>query len=356
MKRLFRFAFILTLALAAPARAAVGGPPDYYTGSVVDDQGLPVPGATVDGYYYQPREWFGYGDRDLQLTQRTVTDSNGSFALLAAPGATLAVVKKAGLATAWKTWFSLLENSSEPVILSAPTALEGTVLDENNKPVPGAEVWVTDAIIGSEYGLAEQANTLFGKPARECFSARTGADGRFRIGNFPADGHAGLTVKTAGKALRPPDGQFVPMREHQSGEEDIQLRVGPAGAVEGKVTVAETGQPLEGVRIKLEPAKPGLYNSEYRETINSGEDGSFRIPDVLPGTYNVIATIPSQPVPDWALLLEHNQVIVTAAETARDVAIHATKGALVEVTVVSTNDFMPLAGVPVSSYLAACRT
>jgi protocatechuate 3,4-dioxygenase beta subunit len=349
MKTFQHSVLIVALALAAPARAADGGPPDYYTATVVDDQGRPVAGATVDCYYYQARQSFGYSGVEVELTQRTVTDSNGAFAVLSAPGATLAVVKKAGLATAWKTWFSLLENSSEPVVLSAPAALAGTVLDEDNHPVAGAEVWVADAIIGNEYGLAEQANILFGRPARECFSARTGADGRFRIANFPADGHAGLAVKTAGKALRPPDSQFVPAREHRSGEADIQLRVGPAGAVEGKVTVAETGQPLEGVRIKLEPAKPSLYNSEYRETIASGEDGSFRIPDVLPGIYNVRAVIPGQPVPDWVVLPENAQVTVTAGGTARDVAIHATKGALVEVTVVSTNDFMPLAGVPVSS-------
>jgi protocatechuate 3,4-dioxygenase beta subunit len=41
---------ILALALANPARAADGGAPAFYSGTVVDEQGRPVAGATVDAY------------------------------------------------------------------------------------------------------------------------------------------------------------------------------------------------------------------------------------------------------------------------------------------------------------------
>jgi protocatechuate 3,4-dioxygenase beta subunit len=352
MKGLFKYALILGLALAAHARAADSGPPEYYIGTAVDDQGRPVAGAMVDCYYHPSYEGFGsfrYGDDEPELIQRTVTDSNGVFAVLCAPGATLAVVKKAGLATAWKTWSSRYPDSSEPVVLTAPTALAGTVLDESNQPVAGAEVWVTEAAIGNGYSMAEQENQLLGKPARECFSARTGADGRFRIGNFPAGGHAGLAVKVAGKAQRPSGSVFGGTREHRSGDEDIELTVGPAGAVEGRVAVAETGQPLAGIKIKLQGTESGLYGSAYREPVESDADGAFRILDVQPGTYTVRASIPAQPVPDWVMLQEFPSVTVVAGETARDVTLHATKGALVEVSVVTTNELMPVVGALVSS-------
>jgi protocatechuate 3,4-dioxygenase beta subunit len=342
---------ILALALPSLTRAANPTPPPYYTAAVVDDQGRPVAGAMVDAYVYQPSEGWGYRDREPELAQRTVTGSNGVFSLLPSPGATLAVVKKPGLATAWKTWSSLLENSSDPVILTPSTPLAGIVLDESNHPVPGAEVWVTQAIIGNQYGREEQANELFGAPARESFSTKTGADGRFRIPNFPAAGHAGLAVKAAGKALRP-SGEYAMTREHQSGDDDIQLRVAPAGAVEGKVTVEDTGQPLAGIKIKLEGSKSGLYGSEYRDTIESAEDGSFRIPDVQPGEYNVRAIFPGQPVPDWVLStakLQNGQVTVVAGETTRGLEIQASKGAIVQVSVVMTNDLSPVVGVPVSA-------
>jgi len=349
---------ILALSLAAPARAADSAAPAFYSTTVVDDQGKPVAGATVDAYVYQRSEGWGYRDREPEHTQRTVTGSNGVFALLPSPGATLAVVKKAGLATAWKTWSPYLEDSPDPVVLTVPTSLAGIVLDENNQPVAGAEVWVTDAIIGNIYGREEQENELFRQPARECFSTRTEADGRFRIPNFPAAGHAGLAVKAAGKALRP-SGEYAMSRDHQSGDDDIQLRVAPAGAVEGKVAVEDTGQPLAGVKIKLEPGKGGLCGSDYREPIESGEDGSFRIPDVQPGDYNVRAVIPGQPVPDWVLSVvkpENRQVTVVAGETARGLEIQASKGALVQVMVVMTNDLTPVVGVPVSAAGATVYT
>jgi len=156
MRRFQKWILIGGLALAGLARAADGGRPENYTGTVVDDNGRPVAGALVDCYYYQSGEGFGYRDLDPALTQRTVTDSNGVFAVFSAPGATLAVVKKAGWATAWKTWSTGLPDSSEPLVLTAPAALAGVVVDENSQPVAGAMVWVTDAIIGNEYGRAEQ--------------------------------------------------------------------------------------------------------------------------------------------------------------------------------------------------------
>jgi protocatechuate 3,4-dioxygenase beta subunit len=346
---------ILAVALAAPAHAADSAPPTYYTGTVVDDQGRPVAGATVDAYVYQPGEgyFFFERDREPELTQRTVTGANGAFALLPSPGATLAVVKKPGLATTWKTWSSLFENSDDPVVLTTPTPLAGIVLDESNHPAAGAEVWVADAMIGNEYGQEEQENQLFGKPARECFSTKTEADGRFRIPNFPGRGGAGLAVTIKGKAQRPLDKVSTGMTyPYRSGDTDIQLRVAPAGAVEGKVAVENTGQPLAGVKIKLEPSKSGLYGSEYRETIESGEDGSFHIPDVQPGVYDVRAFLRGQPVPDWVLSgakPENNQVTVVAGETARGLEVQASKGALVQVWVVMTNDLTPVMGALVSA-------
>jgi protocatechuate 3,4-dioxygenase beta subunit len=288
----------------------------------------------------------------LQLTQHTVTDSNGAFALAAAPGTAVAVVKKAGLATAWKTWNSLVDDSSEPVVLTAPTALVGIVLDESNSPVAGAEVWVANAIIAGEYEMEEQENELFGKAARECFSTKTAADGRFRIGNFPAGGQASLAVKATGRAQRPFGGIYAGERDCRAGDENIELRVAPSGAVEGRVAIEDTGQPLAGVKIKLEPAESGLYGAEYCDPIESDADGTFRFPDVQPGKYNAMAVIPGQPVPGWVVSpgkSENTQVTVAAGKTARGVVFRASKGALVEVTVVLTNERTPLADAWVSS-------
>jgi hypothetical protein len=307
----------------------------------------------VDAYVYTSSEIWYSPDEEPQLTQHAVTSANGSFSLLPSPGATLAVVKRPGLATAWKTWSSLHENSSDPVVLTAPSPLAGIVLDEHNRPVAGAEVWVTEAIIDNQFGPKAFENRLFGKPARKCFSTKTGADGRFRIPNFPAAGHAGLAVTIAGKAQCPFRGVDTSLScLYQSGNEDIQLRVGPAGAVEGKVVAAGTGKPLAAVKIQLEVHSGNVYGSRFREPVESGADGSFRIPDVQPGVYYVMASIPAEPVPDWVapvVKTDYALVTVVAGETARAAPVQVSKGALAQVSVVMTNDLTPVAGVPVSA-------
>ena len=68
-----------------------------------------------------------------------------------------------------------------------------------------------------------------------------------------------------------------------------------------------------------------------------------------PATYNIWPAIPGQPTPDWVVEQDYGLVTVEAGKINRDVQIHVTKGVLVEVTVLSTNDLKPLANVAVTS-------
>ena len=336
-------------ALAGFGRAADGGAAANYTGLVVDEQGRPVAGAAVDCWHDESAASYGGQGREAEFSQHTVTDLNGAFSVPFSQGKTLAVVKKAGLATGWKTWSSLLDDSSEPLVLTAPTVLAGVALDENNQPVAGAEVWVSEAVLGNEYSRGAQIDVLSGQPARESFSAKTAADGRFRIENFPADSRAGLAVRREGKAQRPIGNGYAGNLDCQSGQDDIELGVGPAGAVEGKVTVTETGQPLGDVRINLRSVSGALYGTESLAPIESGSNGAFRIPGVQPGEYYVTGAMPGRPVPDWVAAAEDGQVTVVAGQTAQAAAIPVSKGVLVEVKVVVTNERTPLGDVAVSA-------
>jgi protocatechuate 3,4-dioxygenase beta subunit len=350
-------AVISILFLAATALMAQTNPGTtaHYTGMVMDDQGRPVSGAEVDCYHYQSRSGFGYWDREPELQQTTVTDGKGAFAVSASADTTLVVVKKAGLATAWKTWGSEIPDSTDPIVLTAPADLAGVVVDDHDHPVADAEVWVAGAMIGDTYDNAAQMNELRGQVARSNFSARTTADGRFRIENFPADGRAGLAVSKAGMARHPVGNELGGERDCLPGQ-DLKLVVGPAGSVEGKVIVAETGQPLGGVKIKLDSAGPGIFDSAYCETVESGADGTFRVPDVQPGKHYVRASISGGPIPDWVLVPEDSQVTVAAGETARGMVVHFSKGALVEVTVVVTNKLTPIANAAVSAGGSSANT
>jgi protocatechuate 3,4-dioxygenase beta subunit len=345
---------LLLAATGLMAQSNIGGPAQY-TGTMVDEQGRPVAGAEVDCYHYPSRSGFGYWDREPKLQQTTVTDGKGAFAVSASAGTILVVVKKAGLATVWKTWSPEIPDSTDPIVLTAPATLSGMVVDDNDKPVADAEVWVVGASIGNDYGTASQLNDLSGGPAKLCFAARTGPDGRFRIENFPADGRAGLAIKKAGMARHTVGSELGGETDCQPGQA-LKLVVGLAGSVEGKVIVAETGQPLGGVKIQLDSAGPGVFYSAYCETVESRADGTFHVPDVQPGKHYVRASISGGPIPDWVLVPEDSQVTVVASETTRNVVVHFSKGALVEVTVVVTNRLTPLANVAVSAGGSSANT
>ena len=78
--------------------------------------------------------------------------------------------------------------------------------------------------------------------------------------------------------------------------------------------------------------------------------------DVQPGKHYIRASISGGPIPDWVLVPEDSQVTVMAGETASNVVIHFSKGALVEVTVVVTNKLTPMANVAVSSFGSTAST
>gem|GEM_PF-5785345 len=57
------------------------------------------------------------------------------------------------------------------------------------------------------------------------------------------------------------------------------------GTISGKVTIVETGSPLKGVRIEV------LQNGSIKASTTTGSDGAYLIPNLIPGVYNVKASI-----------------------------------------------------------------
>jgi len=82
------------------------------------------------------------------------------------------------------------------------------------------------------------------------------------------------------------------------------------------------------------------------ETFVSAADGSFQIPDVPAGSYRVTATFTNEPVADW--VTEAVPVKVAAGQAAPEVQLEAYKGGVVEVTIRSKNNHVPIADAGVS--------
>ncbi len=157
---------------------------------------------------------------------------------------------------------------------------------------------------------------------------------------------AGLTVTKPGMAQSPIGNGGLGARDFHSGRENIELRLGPSGALTGKVAVEQTGQPVAGVSVWLLPSTEA--GTTHGPAVTDG-GGVFRFADLQPAAYNVWSVIPGHPVPDWTVVPEFGLATITAGKTTADFPVHVTAGVLVEVTVVSTNDLAPLPNVTVSS-------
>jgi protocatechuate 3,4-dioxygenase beta subunit len=345
MKRNFIVAilFLATIGLMAQTNPRTT---TQYTGTVVDEQGRPVPGAEVDSYEYQsPPVTMDREFRQPELKQHTLTDARGGFAVASSPMTILVLVKKAGLAPAWRTWPSD-DDGSEPLVLTTPATVSGVVTNESGQPVADADVWVSEATVPVENDRYSQLNDIFGRLGRECFSARTTADGHFRVENLPANAHIVLSAAKPGMAQHGTAGHYLGSQDFQSGDENIKLLLAPAGTIEGKVVVQETGQPVPNVEVWLLPSDG---NSTAHGPVKSGADGTFRIPDLQQAKYNVWAVLPDELTANSTIAPDYDLATVAAGETNRDVVIRTTPGVLVEVSVVSTNDLKPLPDVAVSS-------
>jgi protocatechuate 3,4-dioxygenase beta subunit len=315
-----------------------------FSGTVVDAQGKAVADAVVECFHFPAHA--AVGVPEIESKQFKASDTNGGYEFSVPSGAVTVVAKKAGFASGWKTWQSSPSGVVDPLVLTAPSMLGGMVVDENGRPVTNAMVSVSAAAEKKE-GARSLSNFLFGKAARDLFSAATSADGRFRILNFPTDAQATLTVSAPGRALRPTGTNGMQL-QRLAGQDDIKLVTDPAASIEGKVVFRDTGAPVANARIQLAPVNAGGGISSSPPSAGSGADGSFRVVEVPAGSYRVIAISTNQPLPLW--VAKSVPVTVATGETARDVKIQAFKGGIVELTAVGKDGERVLPGADVSAY------
>jgi len=340
------------------AQAGTNAPGIFrYAGTVVDADGKPVAGAVVECYPYGGVGWPSVG-ADMKANQRVTTGTNGTFEFPLSPGSTVLFARKPGLAPAWtQYWNPTKDLTEERLVCTPPTTLAGVVVDEADKPVADAEVWVSTAY--SERQMENGATSygyLSGKQGRECFSTRTTTEGKFVIQGFPTNAAADLAVGKPGKVLRELQREYLSpdTMRCRAGQQDIKLVVEPAGGIEGKVVAQETGQPLAGMRLLLQANRPGYAGGGEREPAQSGADGTFRLADVAAGSYQIHAMFGTNIVPEW--VAERVTVTVETGQTTRDVQVSATRGGFLEVTVVGKNDRQPLAEVSINAYKEAYQT
>jgi protocatechuate 3,4-dioxygenase beta subunit len=320
-------------------------------GTAVDADGKPVAGAVVE-CYQNSGTLVPFTRADMEVNQRVTTGTNGSFEVRVSPALVVLVGRKPGLALAWSQYWNLTKDMAEErLTFTPPTTLQGVVVDETDRPVGDAEVWIFYACIMREKEEGRMSYAyLSGKAGRDCFSARTGTDGKFVIQGFPTNAAADLGVTKSGKVLREPqrNGISPDTMRCQPGQQHVKLVLEPAGSIEGKVVAQGTNQPLADASIWPQAKRPGVFSGGPREPARSGADGAFRLGDLAAGSYQLHASFGTNRPPEW--VAETVTVTVESGQTTRDVQVSAMRGGFLEVAVVGREDRRPVDGVGINAF------
>ena len=297
---------------------------------IVDAKGQPLPGAVVEIYRLSD----GQGSEAItpQLLERATANENGTvtFTVTNQVSCTL-VAGKPGWSLAWAVWYPQpdQEDNTSEMALAAPTAVSGVVNDASGLPVPDAEVWVSAAMGPSKRGDRDQGSRLYELPGRLHMAARTSPDGRFRIGQLPAEATLDLRASKPGLAFEQPStSRGTVYFKYTAGESNIVLTLKPSGTVEGLVVEEDTGRPIAGVRVR--PLGPSLGHT-LQPSLPTGADGVFRVADLGAGEWDLRATIGTNQFTDW--VCKPVRATVVAGATNRNVKITASRGGVIEFAV-----------------------
>jgi protocatechuate 3,4-dioxygenase beta subunit len=320
-------------------------------GTAVDADGKPLADAEVECWQY-PGAGLRTAHTEMEVKQHLTSGTNGAFEFRVPPVSTVLVGRKQGVAPAWVQYWNLSKDITDVrLVFTPPTTLTGVVVDEAGNPVADAEVWVSYACIvrEKEEGGVSYAY-LNGNPTREYFSTRTVADGKFVIQGFPTNASADLAVSKPGKFLREPEREGISPDNMrcQPGLRDVKLVVEPAGSIEGKVVAKETGQPLSGMGLLPQSTRRVNFGIAEHKPAESGADGTFRLADLAPGSYQLLATFGSNQPPEW--VAETVSVTVESGQAARDIQVSATRGGFLEVIVLGKEDRKGINGASINAY------
>jgi protocatechuate 3,4-dioxygenase beta subunit len=329
------------IALPHVAVAADSAETNRYCASVTDINGHAIAGAVVQVYQYPTQ---GRSVDPVLVTNVTTvtTGAEGKFEVMLGPYSPL-VVTQPGLAPAWRDP-SPNDTNGAPMVLSPPTILAGVVVDETDKPMSGAEVFVCVAYTGDKQ---DYRTFLHRKLARQLFSSHTDASGRFRIENFPANSTAELDVRAPGKVLPPRRAQYGPESLlWRSGQQDIRLVVEPPAAIEGKVET-DTGEPVTNAWAELRSVARTL--AVPWESYLNVTNGRFRFAGVAGGAYQVFAQFGTNQPPDW--VAEAVEVTLRSGQRVQGVEVKAAKGGILRVKSMDKQTGKPVEQVYLTVYV-----
>jgi protocatechuate 3,4-dioxygenase beta subunit len=201
--------------------------------------------------------------------------------------------------------------------------LRGRIQDMGGSPVEGATIrgfWQGDGRFRSR-------------------QVRSGADGRFRMSGLAEGPLQTMMVTAKGFANKTENGIAT--------EQEVEVTLDRAGAIVGRVLLDETRDPVPAKVVATPEAKAdhqsGMrFQFGFKEDEYADASGNFRVEDLAPGKYTLIATLPGK-APARVMGLEVRSEDVADAGT-----VLLKEGLSLQGRVLDAKDDSPIAGAAVS--------
>ncbi|MEX0774178.1 MAG: carboxypeptidase regulatory-like domain-containing protein [Phycisphaeraceae bacterium] len=333
------FAAALIVAGVSPsntaANAAVEKAAPALQGQVVDEQGQPVPQATI--VVLGARIQVGASWQIDKIAQVT-TDAQGRFQIEASPALNtdrlLVAARHQGHAIG--SWNGARHEVPESLTLrlGTPERIGGTVVDEAGKPIAGASLralvsWQADG----------QTSHVLGHEAIPELLVKSDEQGRFTLTAVPRGGMAALIVSAPGRAGTnwPADGPTI-----AAGTTNLSIPLPPEATVRGIVRCEDASQSLKGPTIAAVGGGLSFLN-DWQATTDA--QGRFSLGGLPAGAVRLVAILPQNADNPW--MSEEASVTLATGQTLDDVAIQLRRAGTLEVTAISQAEQKPVAGAQV---------
>ncbi|NQT01652.1 MAG: carboxypeptidase regulatory-like domain-containing protein [Planctomycetes bacterium] len=310
------------------------------TGKVVDGQGRPIDDAKValhEMVYGQTASSY-----DTKLIGKVTTRADGAFSFSTNAESEVyrygyIIAEKEGLALGFANWRMREGDKELEIQLGLPQELSGLVVDENDKPLSGAQVSISMLVIGT----MRDERGVSGPVAAELFTSTTDAEGKFKFTKIPPKATAEFIMKKDGRATVgtfKSTGTADQKLNFAAGQADIKLVLPVEAKIEGIVVEKNTGKPISGIKVM---AKQDMNRPLFgQEPIISKKDGTFGINALVGGRHILQIESSRQKLADW--IAESVEVMAEAGKTVSDVKIELSKGGILEVVVTDAVNKKPV--------------
>ena len=255
-----------------------------YSGRVVNVDGEPVEGAEI---------LYAVNWRRTKLGTRTTADGAFRFEVPRPQprkweGRLDIVVTHSDYANLWRK-LPLKNTAVVEIQLDAPGTISGRVMNEAGEPIPDAE-----AIIQFTGGnaLSPRIGDYEDYTMLEIFHrtppVKTDENGHFVFHRLPPRATTLLHVQGPGYAKT--KRVFVPV-----GRQDLEFRLKREARIEGRLSYAETGEPVANAKVDLRSTD--LHDDWWRASVD--EDGDFVLKNLGPGTYNLFLDFVDKGLEGW---------------------------------------------------------